>query len=336
MHKQHGQRAEKVLLVFNCHEAWVYQLGALGYSLDVIIGLKGRFKQGWDEQMRPVPRNARMISLTEAQRSEAEYYCIIAHNISDLLDVKLRPEPRLIVIHSTLQGRVREEDSAVEPERMKQMLHTYLELVGGHAVPASMLKGRSWGFTEDVVPFGADPAEYPPYSGRDNVGLRVSNFIENRKKILLWDFYEKAFAEIPVRLVGHNPNMPGVEAAQNWDCLKSMFRLSRFYVHTADPELEDGYNMAALEAMAAGMPVLGNCHPSSPVRHGVSGFLSDDPAELGEYARMLLDDRNLAVKMGKQARKTVEEKFSLPRFTEAFLQSIEKARGKWLKRKVRP
>ena len=336
MCEQPEQLAAKVLLVFNCHEAWVYQLGALGYSLDIIAGLKGRFKQLWDEQMRPMPSNARLISLAQAQQSKTDYYCIIAHNISDLLDVRLRPEPRLIVIHSTLEGRVQEEKPDVDPEKMKQMLHTYLELVAGHAVPASMLKGRSWGFTEDIVPFGADPTEYPPYSGRDSCGLRVCNFIENRKRILLWDLHEKAFADIAVRLVGHNPNLPGVAAAENWHCLKSMFQSHRFYIHTADPELEDGYNMATLEAMAAGMPVLGNCHPTSPVRHGISGFLSDDPGELGKYARMLLEDRDLAVKMGRQARRTVEEKFSLARFRDAFRRSIETARGKWLKRKVRP
>ena len=38
--------------------------------------------------------------------------------------------------------------------------------------------------------------------------------------------------------------------------------------------------MATVEAMAAGMPIIGNRHPDSPVEHGVNGFLSDDPAEL--------------------------------------------------------
>lgn len=71
--------------------------------------------------------------------------------------------------------------------------------------------------------------------------------------------------------------MPGVEAAKNWDNLKEMLQLHRFYIHTADPRYEDGVNMATLEAMAAGMPVLGNRHPTSPIEHGKSGFLSDNP-----------------------------------------------------------
>jgi glycosyltransferase involved in cell wall biosynthesis len=107
-----------------------------------------------------------------------------------------------------------------------------------------------------------------------------------------------------------------------------MLKTHRFYIHTADPRLEDGYNMASLEAMAAGMPVLGNNHPGSPVRHGVSGFLSDDPSELHGYAELLLANQDLAVRMGAEARKTVYQELSLKKFKEGFLRSIEKARQK--------
>src|SRR4030042_5645768 len=125
---------DKTLLVFNCHEAWVYQLGILGYPLDIIIGLKGQYTQTWDAQIRPVPHHSRLISLSEALRSRTHYYCIITHNITDLLDVKFRDEPRLLVIHSTLEGRTIEEKSQVNPLEIKKQLHTYLDLIGGHAV----------------------------------------------------------------------------------------------------------------------------------------------------------------------------------------------------------
>jgi len=331
---QKEQTPERTLLVFNCHEAWAYQLGTLGYQLDIITGLSGQYKKTWDMQMRPVPPKSRLISLEEALKSQTRYYCIITHNIADLLDVKLRPEPRLIVIHSTIEGRSLEEKSDVEPEKMREMLHKYLNLVGGHAVPASMLKGKSWGFTDDVVPFGADPDDYLPYSGERAYGLRICNFIQSRKKILLWDLHKKAFDQIPVRLVGHNPGMPAIEPAESWTHLKKMFQSHRFYIHTADPKLEDGYNMATIEAMAAGMPVIGNRHPTSPIEHGVSGFLSNDANELRKYANMLLENRDLAAEMGRHAQKTVMEHFSLDRFRTAFLESIETARRKWQRRVV--
>jgi glycosyltransferase involved in cell wall biosynthesis len=320
---------DKRLLVCNCHEAWVYQLGVLGYQLDIIVGLNGRYTKGWDERIRPVPANSHLVSLEEAVWSQNHYYCIITHSITDLLDIKERPEPRLLVIHSTLEGRAIEERSNVTPYKMRDILHKYLELAGGHVVAVSLLKGRSWGFTEDIVPFGVDVDEYLPYRGETAAGLRVCNFIESRKNILSWDFYQKAFAEIPVQLVGYNPGMAGVRATDNRDHLKRLLQSHRFYIHTASPRLEDGYNMGCLEAMAAGLPVIGNRHPTSPIEHGVSGFLSDDPDELRRCAQMLLEDRDLAERMGQRARETVKERFSIKRFKEGFIRSIEIARQKW-------
>jgi hypothetical protein len=326
--------SDRTLLVFNCHEPWIYQLGVLGYSLDIIVNLRGKYNEGWDERMRPRPANARFITLPQALASPTEYDCIITHNTTDLLDVRSRPEPRLIVLHHTLEGRLVEEGSKIDPQEMKDMLHTYLELVGGHAVATSMFKGESWGFTDDIVHFGIDVDEYPPYCGEQAAGLRICNFISSRRHILMWDLHERAFTGIPVTLVGHNPDMPGVEAARNWDHLKAILQSHRFYIHTADPRFEAGHNMATAEAMAAGLPVLGNRHPTSPVKHGVTGFLSDNPADLQRYARMLLEDRNLAALMGQQARKAVAERFSLVRFKHAFVRSIEIARRKWYTRKV--
>jgi glycosyltransferase involved in cell wall biosynthesis len=334
MVEEKAQTHERTLLVFNCYEPWVYQLGVLGYKLEIIIGLKGRYLETWDEQMRPLPHNSRLITIPQAQQSQTRYYCIITHNINDLLDINKRPEPRLMVIHSTFEGRALAENSDVNPQDMKETLKKYLKLIGGHAVAVSMLKGKSWGFAEDIVPFAVNEDDYMPFSGEKSSGLCICNFIENRKTILLWDFYEKAFDGIPIRLVGHNPNMPGVRAANNWDHLKRMLQSHRFYIHTAHPELEDGYNMASLEAMAAGMPILGNRHPTSPIEHGISGFLSDEPDELRKYANMLLEDKILATMMGREARKTVIEKFSMTRFKKTFLQSIETARQKWKHRKL--
>jgi hypothetical protein len=268
--------------------------------------------------------------------SPQRYYCIITHNTTDLLDVRMRPEPRILVLHHSLAGRVAEEGPGCDPEKMKEMLHTYMDLVGGHVVATSMFKGESWGFTDDIVHFGIDVNAYRPYSGEKAAGLRICNFISNRRRILRWDIHEAAFRDIPVTLVGHNPDLPDVAAARDWEHLKSVLQSHRFYIHTADPRYEAGHNMATAEAMAAGLPVLGNLHPTSPIKHGVSGFLSDEPDELRHYAQILLDDQDLAASMGQRARQTIIERFGLVRFKHAFTRSIEIARRKWYTRKVEP
>jgi hypothetical protein len=319
---------KKTLLTFNSHEAWVYQLSALDYALDIVVGLNGRYTETWDTRIRPIPANARLIDLHEAQTSSDRYACIIGHNTTDLLDVKHRLDPRILVLHLPIEARQAEEDSIISPPQMRKLVHRYTSLVGTHVVAVSAFKGKSWGFTQDIVPFGFESGDYAPCSGEKVCAIRVCNFVQRRKKFLLWDFHEKAFHGLPVRIVGYNPEMPTAEPSRDWIHLKEMFRSHRFFIHTADPELEDGYNMATIEAMAAGLPVLGNCHPSSPAIHGVSGFLSDDPLKLRGYAKLLLGNRQLAMQMGIQARKTARELFSINTFKISFEKSIRMAQQK--------
>jgi hypothetical protein len=321
------------LLTFNCHEAWIHQLGSLGCNLDIVIGLGGRYTADWDRKMRPLPPRARLFELSEAVKRGGRYDCIIAHNVTDLLDAKSIAGPRLIVLHTTLEGRAANEQAQTPPEQIRAQLAQYLVMAGGHAVAISSLKGGSWGVTGDIVSNAVDACDYLQYDGCEAAGLRVANEISKRKHILLWEFHQRAFGGVPVRLIGHNPDMPGVTPARDWDDLKRILSRHRFFVHTADPRFEDGYNMATLEAMAAGLPVLGNRHPTSPVEHGVSGYLSDDPEELRGYAERLLRDRDLAAAMGAEARRIVMDKFSMLRFAQRFRRSINTAKKKWRKRK---
>ena len=317
------------LLVFDCHEAWVHQLRVLDQPMDVVVGLPGRHTHGWDEAMRPVPPNARIIRLAEALSSPAAYDCVVAHNLSDLLDAKPILAPRLFVIHATLDGIALEQSSRTPPAELRAAVHQYVKLIGAHVMAVSHLKGKSWGFDDDVVPFSADPRDYLPYRGDLSAGLRIANDVARKKNVLLWEFHERAFAALPVTLVGRNDELAGVSPARDWQSLKEILSRHRFYIHTADPRFEDGYNMATLEAMAAGLPVLGNRHPGSPVEHALSGFLSDDPAELARFARLLLDDPALAARMGREAQRAVAAKFSPECFKRGLERSLERARKKF-------
>jgi glycosyltransferase involved in cell wall biosynthesis len=325
-----GISSNNRLLVFDCHEAWVYQLHVIDRQIDVVIGLPGRATTGWDFFMRPLPPNARCVRLEEVVGSGEPYHCIIAHSLTDLLDVKSLEGPRLLVIHATLGGMVLDQRTVTPPDELRRTMSQYVRMIGAHVMPVSHLKGRSWGFNEDVVPLSADLTDYIAYRGDLPCGLRVANQIRAKARTLKWDFHEHAFAGMPLTLVGRNDDIPGLAPARNWNHLKEILSRHRFAVHTADPALEDGYNMATLEAMAAGLPVLGNCHPTSPILNGINGFLSDDPKELRACAWRLLHDRELAAQMGREAQKTVAELFTLQKFKSGLIRAIETARKKWL------
>jgi hypothetical protein len=317
------------ILVFNCHEAWVYQLAMLGYPLDVVVGLPGRHTRGWDVRIRPVPPNARLVDLRHALRPQTPYVCAVAHNMTDLLDAKSVHCPKLLVLHVTLEGITREQNSKTDPLAFRSVVSQYVRRTGVHPVAVSQLKGLSWGFIDDIVPLSADPEAYPVFDGGEPIGLRVSNFITKRAETLLWNFHRQAFGGLPVELIGHNPDLPGTSPSPDWATLRYTFKKHRFFVHTAHPQLEDGYNMATLEAMAAGLPILGNHHPTSPIIHGVSGFLSDDPEQLRAFAIRLLENPQLAVQMGRAARQTVQASYSPELFRTRFSRSISLAENAW-------
>lgn len=91
-----------------------------------------------------------------------------------------------------------------------------------------------------------------------------------------------------------------------------------------------GKGMAVMEAMTAGLPVVGKRTFRKPlvVEHGISGFMTDetasykiDPGKIAENIITLLKNPELGKEMGKAARTRIEQKFSLDRSIKDVLQN---------------
>jgi L-malate glycosyltransferase len=95
------------------------------------------------------------------------------------------------------------------------------------------------------------------------------------------------------------------------------------------PSLSEGLSNAVLESMAAGVPVVATAVGGNPeaVEDGVTGLLVP-PRDVGSLARAistLLEDRELAARLGRAGRQRVEERFSderMVRDTENFYLSL--------------
>ncbi|MFN0207580.1 MAG: glycosyltransferase [Planctomycetota bacterium] len=322
------------LLTLNCHEAWIYQLRHLDCSLDIVDGLPGRYVSQWDTRMRPFPPNARRVELSEVLQSAELYDCAIAHNITDLIAIESLQCPKLLILHTSLEHRAAQEKSTITPAQFAGATAEYLSRIGGHAAAGTEFKAKSWGITRDVIGLAIEPSLYK-WTGSVASGLRVANQILNKQQTLAFEFHKNAFTNIPIRIVGFNPGIPGAEPSRDFDDLARLYASHRFFVHTADPRLEDGYNMAAVEAMAAGMPVIGNSHPSSPVENNKSGFLSSNPAEAGAFATKLLNDISLAQTLGEAARERILQMFPVERFVTNLERAIETAQSKFVKKQKR-
>ena len=83
------------------------------------------------------------------------------------------------------------------------------------------------------------------------------------------------------------------------------------------PSRSEGLGLVAVEAMAAGRPVVASCTGGLPevVVDGETGLLvePEDPVALARAIRMLLADPDRAARMGAAGRQRVRERFSAER-----------------------
>ncbi|HEX3597084.1 MAG TPA: glycosyltransferase, partial [Polyangiaceae bacterium] len=248
------------------------------------------------------------------------------HNVLDLLDARQIDAPKILVLHVSLSARASEEPNPPSPEEMSRQVQQYLSLIGGIAVAVSESKRASWRLSCEVIRPAVDAGEWCGYHGADARLLRVANQVNLRRARFAWDAHERVVEGLPFHLMGHNPDVPGSQPSQGWEHLRDAYRSHRAYVHTADPLLEDGYNLALLEAMATGMPVVSTDAPGSPVVDGENGFVGTDAALLHEKASALLDDQDLAQRLGARAREMVLDRFGMNAFTTGWRAALEHAR----------
>lgn len=319
------------ILTFNCHEAYVHLLGKLGVGLDIIDALPGRYTQRWDERMRPVPQRARLLTLEQVQ-SGASYDVAIAHNLTDLVQLRDLDVPKVLVLHVSLAARCDEEPSAPPPSLVSAQLAKYLELTRATVVAVSSSKAASWGLDCPVVRPCADPDEYCGFDGDLPIALRVANQVLSRPRRFAWDDHCAIVGGLPCKLVGHNPGIDGAEPASTWQALRELYRHHRAYVHTAGQGLDDGYNLGLVEAMMTGMPVVSTALAESPIEDGKNGLVDRDPRRLRAGLAALLVDKDRALELGKRARETALQQFPVEGFVAGWRRVLEQAVRRWAPR----
>jgi glycosyltransferase involved in cell wall biosynthesis len=106
-----------------------------------------------------------------------------------------------------------------------------------------------------------------------------------------------------------------------------------FAQHSVIPSYGDaeGTPVAVLEAGAAGLPVVATRHAGIPdvVIHGETGFLVEerDVDEMSAFMSRLLNDADLARRMGEDARRRIRAHFSLDRHISVLQRVLDDSRS---------
>ena len=318
------------ILTFNWHEIYICLLARTGFSFVVAEPDNNGRPRRWDTRMRPIPDNVRIVPTAEWHEGlrAGEFDVVIAHNpVQDLVHLVQFDVPKLLVLHNKLSTSLAlgsaEGDSGDISSKIKNEL--FAATPNLRLVFISETKRADWGLDGTVIRPGIDPAEYGGYRGDLARVLRVGNLFKERDLMLGYSHQEAILRGLPSTLLGMNPGIPASRVSHSFDDLREHYRSHRLFLNTTVDGREDGYNLATLEAMATGMPVVSTANVTSPIRDGENGYISADFDELHERICELFKDLERARRLGAEARRTVCEQFPIEEFVRNWQTEIDEA-----------
>jgi len=316
--------AQPRILTFNFHEPYLCLMAKTGLEMDVGHYNEGMMARQWRHDFREAPANLHLLDEKEwrPRLLANRYDVVIAHNEMNALDVARFKVPKLLVCHNrrSFLETTASHDAGDPVALYGQLLERLKEQFGFIFISES--KRADYRMDGQVILPGIDLDDWGGYTGEIPSIIRVGNTLRARNLMFDVDLQEAATAGLCNRVVGENPDIPDAAPAPTVQALQEIYQTHRCMLHVTREAFEDGYNLAMLEAMATGMPVVALANATSPLRDGVDGLVGHTAEALHERLRALLDDPALAKKLGDAGRARVHECFPIARFAEAWREAI--------------
>ncbi len=291
------------ILMTHWHESYTCLLAKTGHNFDVLP------VKGWEHQFRPVPGNVRFVHETDVRACDLHYDLAVFTGLPDLVNFRhLLPKslPKIFVMLNMLDTDLR--DSGLTKAVYLDLMTPLLEAHNVRLAFISEKKRANWGVDAPVIPSGVSLRDYNGYDGYCAQILCVGNLLKERTHMMGLHLHANIVRDLPITYLGYNPSMSHVKPAESWNQLRSAYGAHRVFLSTLLEEHEDGYNLAVLEAMATGMPVVCLENSTSPI-HDHNGYMSNNFEFLHEALRAFLMERNYARRCGNNARQTVGDNF---------------------------
>ena len=308
------------ILTFNTHERYQTNQCLTGHNFYAFNWEQGK---DWFTEHAPIPENYYQMPMN-SYFPGIEFDFIIAHSKFGQLQVAKQLQMQLQVPILCLEHTLPLE------QWPQTQLEQFQNFYGDVNVFITEYSKNKWNINapSDVIYHGVDTDLFKPI-GLDKVRdmverngvLTVAHDFIKRDYALNYQGWERITQGLERKVVGDTEGLS--RAAENIDELVCNYQKALVYIN---PSVLSPVPTSMLEAMACGCPVVSmhNCDIPEFVEHGVNGYLSNDELELRQFIEKLLDNPDLAIDMGKAARKTVLEKCSKERFISEWNNIFDK------------
>lgn len=217
------------------------------------------------------------------------------------------------------------------PEWTQKYIDYTKKLRGNINLYITEYNAKKWGMSLDdpsvqILHHGIDTEIFKPIDiPKEKRAFACSNDLKNRGWACGYNEWKSLVDGFPNKILGDNPGLS--ESAKSVEHLVEEYNKSICFVSTT---LVSPIPTVVLEAMSCGLPVLvlDNCALPEVVQDGYSGYISNDIQYLRNKLSYLLENPSIAKEMGKNARQTILEKFSLEKHLNKLMMVFNSVIGK--------
>lgn len=266
----------------------------------------------------PYGKNVKDIPVADVKSSQFD--CVLFQNLKNWLedkdDILSSEQTRLPRIYLEHRPPLEDPSEQVHPVANE---HNMLLV---HVTPFNALMWDSGSVATRVIDHGVflmNEAKATYELGR---GLTAVDNILTRGRHVGADIFRAACDDgVPLDLIGMNSEDAGGLGVIQEPKLTTFMSRYRFFF---SPSRYTSLNLAVIEAMLVGLPIvaLATTELATVIDDGVSGFVETDPEKLFERMHALLEDEELARKLGTAAREYALERFSMERFTRQWNEAF--------------
>lgn len=209
-----------------------------------------------------------------------------------------------------------------------QQLEAFRQMNGDINVFISEYSCREWQMNGQIVHHSIDTETFSPSSNegirlpKQSYVLSVVNDYVNRDYCCNFKGWQRITNGLKTRLVGDTPGLS--KPAASIEELVSEYQNAAVFLNTSTVS---PVPTSLLEAMSCGCAVVttATCMIPEIIKNGINGFISNDESELRGYIEKLLYDEELREELGKNARKTILDRFSEEKFLDKWNKIFDQA-----------
>lgn len=318
------------IFTWHVHGNYLWYLSQAGHDFYLPVARDGANGYGGRGTTFPFGSNVHDVPIEQVR--DREFDCILyqsrphfCRDQFEILSDEQRRLPRIYLEHDPPQ------------EHPTDTLHWAQdpEMLLVHVTPFNALMWNNGVTPTRVVDHGVMVPSHIRYRGGRPSGVVVINNLSTRGRRLGIDVFQEVRRHVPLDLVGM--------AAEDLDGIGEIKppELPEFiadYRFLFNPIRYTSLGLAVIEAMTIGMPIVGlaTTEMATAIENGVSGFVDTDMGKLIERMRQLIDDPDLARRLGEAARRKALSRFSIERFVNDWEQIFADATARPIKAPIEP